>query len=253
MSIGVHAKAQTGSVGNAITTASVTTTSGSTVILFAVCAFDVFGGTPVSDSKGNTWTQLSTELSYDTGIRFRAYKAVNITGGTGHTFTTTPGASGYPALFMCEVKDVSTAPTVTADRASDATSPYVSPSIAPSTQCVLLACCASDAPSGTETDTFGGSFAAGDKIEEISDANTSITGAMAANVQASGGTFSSSVTISGVTVTDTGNFIVAVETNLGVGGADDSDPSAWSSKNEWRGRGGGPQSRELQTQRGPIR
>ena len=214
MAIGVHTKAQTGSQGNAITTGAVTTTSGSTVILFALCAFDAFGATPVSDSKSNALIQIGTELSYNSGIRLRAYKAVNITGGSGHTFTTTPGPSGYPALFMVEVLDVSASPTVTADRASDASSPYVSPSISPSTQCVLLACCASDAPSGTEADTFGGSFAAGDKIEEISDANTSITGAMAANVQTSGGTFSSIVTISGVTVTDTGNFIVAVETNI---------------------------------------
>lgn len=220
MSVGVHASAPTTSRGVASTTASRTTTSGSTVILIGCLAADTWAAVnPVQDSNGNTWVQVGTTLMTGvSGLELRVYKAVNITGGAGHTFTINPGSNGFPALMMVEVLSAPASPTITNDRQTDVSSPYTSPSIAPATSVTLIGGIFTDAPSGTEVDTWGGSFASVDKIEEIGDADTSLTGSMAA-VDKAAGTYSTSVTVAGVTITDSGNWIIAVETSGGGGGS----------------------------------
>jgi hypothetical protein len=173
-----------------------------------------FGATPVQDSKSNTWVQVGTAVSIGASpdTETRVYKAVNVTGGSGHTFTVNPASGGFAVLLAVECLNTPASPTVTADRQADASSPYTSPSIAPGTPVTLIGGIITDAPSGTEVDTWGGSFASGDKVEEVGDANTSVTGSIAA-VSKAAGTYNSSVTVSGVTVTHTGVWIVAVEEN----------------------------------------
>jgi hypothetical protein len=214
MSVGVHASVGSGGASGSVTTAGVTTTNGSTVILLVAVNSATFGATPVQDSKSNTWVQVGTAVSIGASpdTETRVYKAVNVTGGSGHTFTVNPASGGFAVLLAVECLNTPASPTVTADRQADASSPYTSPSIAPGTPVTLIGGIITDAPSGTEVDTWGGSFASGDKVEEVGDANTSVTGSIAA-VSKAAGTYNSSVTVSGVTVTHTGVWIVAVEEN----------------------------------------
>jgi len=215
MTIGVHTQAPTATQGASVTTPSVTTQASGSALFLICCVNNAgFGTTPVQDSKSNTWTQLGTDLTIPSSpsSTMRVYQCLSATGGSGHTFTLNPAATAYPALLMVEVTNPAASPTVTQNRQSDTTSPYTSPTISPATATTLIGAIFTDAPSGTEVDTWGGSFASGDKIEEIGNANTSITGSMAANVQSAGGTFNSSVTVSGVTVTNSGVWIIAVQT-----------------------------------------
>jgi hypothetical protein len=163
MSVGVHASVGSGGASGSVTTAGVTTTSGSTVILLVAVNSATFGATPVQDSKSNTWTQVSTAVSIGASpdTETRVYKAVNITGGSGHTFTVNPASGGFAVLLAVECLNTPASPTVTADRQADASSPYTSPSIAPGTPVTLIGGIITDAPSGTEVDTWGGSFASG--------------------------------------------------------------------------------------------
>lgn len=219
MTVGVHASAPTVSRGVASTTPTRTTTSGATIILIGCVVADTWAAVnPIADNKGNTWTLVDSLTTTASGLELRVYKAVNITGGAGHTFTITPGSNGFPALLMQEVPDAPAAPIITTNKQADTATPYTSPSISPATNVTVIGGIYTDAPSGTETDTWGGSFASGDKVEELSDADTSLTGSMAAVVKAAG-TYNSSVTVAGVSITDSGVFIISVETTGGGGGS----------------------------------
>lgn len=214
--VGVHASAQSSTVspGAPIATGNVTTTNGSTIIATIACAGGspvAFDTTPIQDNKGNTWTLIDSELSYSSSsVKARVYKAVNIAGGASHNFTVDGANTNVSAIIVQEITGAGSAPTVSISAAkSDTASPYTSNSVSPSDACGLVGIIWTDAPSGTETDTWGGSFASGDKTEELGNANAGITGSVAAATKAAG-TYSTSVTVSGVTVTDSANWIVAV-------------------------------------------
>lgn len=219
MGIGVHTCAANSSAASSITTSGIATTSGRTIILFAASDAELFAASnPITDNKSNTtWVQLGSELNTGIGRYTRAYKHVNIAGGSGHTFTATFQTTGYLNIFVCEVADVSTNPTVSnAQQLDDVSSPWESPSVAPSGACVLVGYMVDNVSAGTDTHTWGGSFASGDKIEAVTDADTYVTGSMAAVVKGSGGTYSSSVT-SSASPTAAHVYIVSVETTAGGG------------------------------------
>src|SRR3990172_4145310 len=101
LSLGVTAVASTTS-GTTVPTPARTTTPGSTIVL---CG-DWNTGDPFvsfTDSKGNTWTQIQTELG--ASPRTRMYYAENILGGTNHTFTLTITSAGQPSIWMVEIQD----------------------------------------------------------------------------------------------------------------------------------------------------
>lgn len=111
--------AQSASVNAAsATTAGILTTTGQRVV--AICAY--FAGntpaaTPVSDSLGNTWTLVSAFVGGAAGnSAVGMYEARNITGGSGHTFTFSLTASGFPSIAVLYVDDTDV--TIASDRAA---------------------------------------------------------------------------------------------------------------------------------------
>lgn len=214
MAIGVHTIATANNASTVVTTAIVTTSGRALIATAAISGEDFHATTPIQDSKGNTWVQVGSSQQMANGNWCRCYKAVNITGGSGHTVTVNSDLGGsYFILHVCEISDVAAAPTVTGTGAIDATSPFDSGSIAPGAACVLVGNFFSNLLTGTESDVWGGSFASGDLIEQITDSDNFLCGSMAAVVKGSGGTYNSSVTSAGVT--EGGVFITAVETTTG--------------------------------------
>jgi hypothetical protein len=76
------------------TTSAINTTGASLLVVAVDC---IFGGSTVSDSKGNTWVGLTghTGLALPT---CRFYYVKNPTVGTGHTFTATGGNMSFAVL-----------------------------------------------------------------------------------------------------------------------------------------------------------
>src|SRR5574341_912330 len=75
-------------------------TTGSSLLVVAVSSYAVVAVATVTDSKSNTWTQLTTRTDPGANLsRQTLYYAQNPTVGTGHTFTasTSPTAS-FPAI-----------------------------------------------------------------------------------------------------------------------------------------------------------
>lgn len=113
------------------TTSAITTTSGSDVYVVLAWANTSSPGT-VTDSKSNTWTQVGTTIySATDGTGMTVYKATNIAGGSGHTFTVT-GASGagYICMAVQEFKNTNhTTDQTHQGTATSGTGPYVSGNI----------------------------------------------------------------------------------------------------------------------------
>lgn len=216
MAVGVHS-GDAGSTSGAFqfTSTSKSPAAGSTLIACGGFFGDSFDATtPISDTRGNTWTLLGSDLAFG-GYHYRTYKAVNITGGAGTVTIKGTGSGSAAILFVTEATSAPAAPTVLENQANDTATAYTSGTIAPATATTLLGFFFSDASSGTETDTWGGSFASGDKLDASTNANSFICGSSAGNSQSAGGTWQSSVTVSGVTVTSTGVFVVSVESTSG--------------------------------------
>lgn len=79
---------------NGGTTGSIDTT-GADLLIVVIAEFDGGTHTAPSDSKGNTWLELTTQA--DRGAQSTVFYAVNPTVGSGHTFTYAE-ASTYPAI-----------------------------------------------------------------------------------------------------------------------------------------------------------
>lgn len=86
-----------------VTTGAITTTTGN--LLVALAASYVQTAT-VSDSKGNTWTNVAS-FTAGTG-RVRMDYVLNATGGASHTFTATCGSADYPTITVMEFSGVAT-------------------------------------------------------------------------------------------------------------------------------------------------
>lgn len=181
INIGQHAAAAHATVA---TTAGVTTQgSGSTFVLF--CIYDSGSFTSVADSKGNTYASLIAELNDGPGgFACRALYCENGTGGASHTFTLT---AGLPSVFMVEVTGGLTsgildkAPTALQDNAS----PYASTTTGVLSQAAELAIgFIGSNCGGTANHVSGGSFAAGDRLDQVTDGTNFWTGATNAKVVA---------------------------------------------------------------------
>src|SRR3972149_8455839 len=151
---GVTAIASTTS-GTPVTTPARTTTPGSTIVL---CG-DWNTGDPFvsfTDSKGNTWTQIQTELG--ASPRTRMYYAENMLGGTNHTFTLTIPSAGQPSIWMVEIRDAKLVGAFDLGaRQADAASPFTSPGIATTdADEVLVGFLGGDLVSNPATHTAGG-------------------------------------------------------------------------------------------------
>lgn len=90
--------------GNSVTTGSITTT-GATLLVAVLTDYDAFSAGAISDSKGNTWTTLTTSNNVS---RCRIAYVANPTVGTGHTFTSTQSGEFQPALCVAAFSGVVT-------------------------------------------------------------------------------------------------------------------------------------------------
>lgn len=98
MSISVIAGAHIGQGStdtNTFTTSSIDTTGCN----FLVAAVGFFSAIALTDSKGNTWTPLTTITNTTGNNSIRIFYAFNAIVGTGHTFTLT-GASSFGAICV---------------------------------------------------------------------------------------------------------------------------------------------------------
>lgn len=98
MSFALIANVAAGSTDSiSVTTAAINTT-GADLIVLEVSDYLLDSPSTISDSKGNTWTTLTT---YDSGQfnRSRLMYVKNPTVGSGHTFTATT-TTGYPSIAV---------------------------------------------------------------------------------------------------------------------------------------------------------
>ena len=109
-----HTSAQsTGGAGAAVTTSAIDTT-GSTLLVVSVSWYLDGGGTlAVSDSKGNTWVQITSAIFDPGSARTQTvlFYVKNPTVGTGHTFTC-GGAGTYCGIFVATFSGTDTAQNV---------------------------------------------------------------------------------------------------------------------------------------------
>src|SRR5574343_667241 len=143
-------------VNNTVTTASVNTgATGSAFFLFV--QFE--GGstfTSVTDNKGNTYTQIGTELTANSGAKSRIYYCQNAAGGTGHTFTATVSTNVAITLHAVEITGAKSAsvlnPTPPAAN-DDLASPFTSNNITTLQADALLVACMGCTNSGSNPAT----------------------------------------------------------------------------------------------------
>jgi len=105
MAVALIANTKTPAGPNGGTSPSIDTT-GATIIVLSVSSYNADAEPTVSDSKGNTYTQLTVKTGA-TEIRTRLFYKANPTVGSSHTFTLT-GTASYSALFAAAFSGVIT-------------------------------------------------------------------------------------------------------------------------------------------------
>lgn len=171
---GVSSKGTTTGASSATTTGVSTSASGSTIYLAARWR-DSATFTSISDNKGNTYTQIGTEVDEGTssGTRFRRYYCENATGGAGHTATINISASTEITLLFLEITGGLTSGILDKSaQADDATSPYASGSTATTAQAneLLVGFGGADTGSNPGTHTASGSTpAAGSWTQQVTE------------------------------------------------------------------------------------
>jgi hypothetical protein len=144
----------TGGTANTVTSGSINTT-GANLLIVSVSWYPAGGAdvttVELSDSKGNTWTQLN--LAGTIGVTFtanRLFYCYSGTVGTGHTFTVTETGS-YPAIAVMAFSNAASSPL---DQQSQAETPLVTtvqPGSITATQAdaILVTSCAWDVDTTT--------------------------------------------------------------------------------------------------------
>lgn len=109
----------TGNGVTSVTSGSVTTTTGSTFLIF--CTGGSATPTSFGDSKSNTYTQIAALAK--SGARYTAHRSENGTGGSGHTATVNFDTTEFPVLHFVEAAGAATAsydsPTLNTDQSAD--------------------------------------------------------------------------------------------------------------------------------------
>jgi hypothetical protein len=92
-----------------ISTSAITTSAGSVLAAAAITDTGTFSGTPIDDSKGNSWAQINTEITNfgSTGgsQRMRLYYSELAFFGASHTVAAHFSASGPGTLLVVEIAD----------------------------------------------------------------------------------------------------------------------------------------------------
>lgn len=166
---------------NTATTAAIDTTGASLlIVVISDYAAGVTQAAP-SDSKSNTWSNLTTQTS-STVTRMRISYVANPTGGTGHTFAAT-GTTDYPTICVAAFSHVATTSPFDVQNGSNSGSGSVTTlqpgSVTPGANAELLVTGLSFAVSGTASIDSG--FTITDQSNYM--AGAAIGGAMAYKVQ----------------------------------------------------------------------
>src|SRR4051812_9792279 len=94
--VGAHVTEGSGANGG---TSGAIDTSGANFLVAVVASYSV-GDTTVTDSKSNTWTQLTARDEINTTlVRNRIWYAKNATVGSGHTFSDAVSSS-FPSICV---------------------------------------------------------------------------------------------------------------------------------------------------------
>lgn len=104
-----------------ITTGAVDTTGADLLVAVASCYNAISGQVVVTDSKGNTWIGLTTQLSGD-GEDYRMWYSYNPVVGSGHTFTSDNGGAGYSSIAVAAFSGSQTSPDPKDQQAGTGTS-----------------------------------------------------------------------------------------------------------------------------------
>lgn len=132
-------------------------TSGADLLVVGVNYHRSFvGATPLSDSKGNTWTLIDTADSGLGAICRLYYCTPGGNVGTGHTFSTTTGFSNIFALAFSGARTATT-PFDQSNKGSNNTASVATGSITPSVNdCVVVTVYGGFNPGAAPTMTSGG-------------------------------------------------------------------------------------------------
>lgn len=84
----------------AVTTLTALNTTGASLIVIAAVSFEIGGAVAFSDSKGNTYTGLTSQTDGSGVTRCRLAYCVNPTVGSSHTFTISTVGTCYPSIFV---------------------------------------------------------------------------------------------------------------------------------------------------------
>jgi hypothetical protein len=201
---GVHGKFPAAAT-TAATSSPVTTTNGSCFVIGVVDAGTV---SSVTDSKGNTYTRCTTDLTVG-GVTMGMWHSTTYVGGAGHTFTVNFGGSADPSCFYAEI----TGSNIQLDQVArnvDAASPFtVTSGTTTAANEVLVSFYACDGGLGSPAESSG--F---DQIDFEDNNSLYWTGAMGSRVVSSTGAYTPSWT-STVPATTNGVFVASFKENGG--------------------------------------
>lgn len=198
IAVGATSKGRTASAATIATAGVTTQVSGSTFVMGMVWSTAATFSTLV-DSKGNTYTQVGTELTSAAVPHARFYYCENGIGGASHTGTITISGAATIDIFFLEITGAAVASFDLGNRQSDGASPYTSPGIL-TTQAaeMLVSFLAADSGSNPATHAESTGFIIQSGAEETNGASF-WTGCLATRIVAATGTYNSSFTESGAT------------------------------------------------------
>jgi len=187
LALGVNAKGHIAGNNVTVTTNAVTTqTSGSGFVLLFISK----GGAPsgVSDSKGNTWTQLGSTVNYSfSSLWASVWYCLNGAGGSSHTFTGTQPGFADASIFAQEIttSGLGLAIDNSGSIVTDSASPFTNTITTVAAATAIVALLAGESASNPATHAVsGGSFAIKADVNDGSASNFT-TGCIAAEVVSS--------------------------------------------------------------------
>jgi hypothetical protein len=230
IALGVHASAATTTPALVIVTPTRTSSASGSTYSVGVGWFTAAGAgvaPTVTDSKGNTYTQVGSTLQSGgtPNFRFAIFESVNGTGGTLHTCTATFLANqDVISIWWNEITGGLTSGI--RDQApggnDDTASPYTSLTTGTTAQAneLLIAYGGTLSASGTETITWGNSFTS--TGDDRTNANAEVTGSAATRVVSATGAYQSSFTSAGAGTTEALVFIATYK-DITAGGNPSTD------------------------------
>jgi len=176
---------------SSVTTAGGTTTTGSTFVISA--SFDPGANiSSVTDSKGNTYTQVVTPQTTSSGSKLAMYYCANGTGGASHTATVNYSATAYSVVYLVEVTGAASASFDVTAKTVDTSSPFtVSTGTLAQADEVVITAVANDDGSSVNYTSSNTTI-----IGENNDTANYWTGAISKQVVASTSSFTPSFTLS---------------------------------------------------------